>query len=253
MCASGPTARDLRLGCGRSRSVQMGPHRARSYRMLPLTGNPRGTAASTWNGHPESVLTDVRPHRNGFWRTIRPDDGIWSPSESRAREAATRCGTHTPQPGADDDRASRIVLVDDEEALAWFSRVDPTRASRTTALETATTERTALIGDSPIDLLIADIRMPGMSGIDSGARGPSAYPNCRHRDDGVPVRRHHEHPRRPLHGFLEKPFEFERLREQVDEALAHARRPGFSGAISVQTFRPSCSSTCSRVRRASWR
>jgi len=142
----------------------------------------------------------------------------------------------------------RVLLVDDEEVLAWSlaNRLAKVRANL--AVETANDGETALsILQSPVqskeanqarvDLLVADIRMPGMSGIDLVLSARSIYPDLpvvvmtafRSAD----VQRLNEGP---FTGFLEKPFEFERLVELVDEALTPTPTVGFSGAISVQTL-----------------
>jgi len=132
----------------------------------------------------------------------------------------------------------RIVLVDDEEALAWSLASRLMKARPRDRIETAHDGETALqrLEQHPIDLLIADIRMPGMSGIDLVLAGRRLHPDLpvivmtafksadvRQLDDG------------PFTGFLEKPFEFEKLRELVERALA-PQVVGFSGAISVQTL-----------------
>ena len=134
----------------------------------------------------------------------------------------------------------RIVLVDDEEALAWSLSSRLARAYPSHRVITANDGETALalIGDNPIELLIADIRMPGMSGIDLVLAVRNRLPKVpvivMTAFKSVDITSIHAGP---FTGFLEKPFEFERLREQVDEALT-ARQPqkGFSGAINVQTL-----------------
>ena len=136
------------------------------------------------------------------------------------------------------DRSRRIVLVDDEEALAWSLASRLVKARPGDRIETANDGETALarIQDSRVDLLIADIRMPGMSGIDLVLASRRLYPD-------LPVVLMTAFKSAditqlgtgPFTGFLEKPFEFDRLRELVEQALAPAV-VGFSGAISVQTL-----------------
>ncbi|MDB4943200.1 MAG: Response regulator containing CheY-like receiver domain and AraC-type DNA-binding domain protein [Labilithrix sp.] len=106
-------------------------------------------------------------------------------------------------------------------------------------METANDGESALVRvrKSPVDLLIADVRMPGMSGIDLVLAARALYPELPvivmtafkssdiTRLDGG-----------PFTGFLEKPFEFDRLCELVEEALVPSPAVGFSGAISVQTL-----------------
>lgn len=132
----------------------------------------------------------------------------------------------------------RIVLVDDEEALAWSLGSRLLKAYPTAKIVTAHDGETALehIFDTATDLLIADIRMPGMNGID-------LVLSARARQRELPVIvmtafKSVDMTRLdggPFTGFLEKPFEFEALRALVEEALAPPK-VGFSGAINVQTL-----------------
>lgn len=132
----------------------------------------------------------------------------------------------------------RIVLVDDEEALAWSltSRLSKVRPGD--RIETANDGESALarVNEGPLDLLIADIRMPGMSGIDLVLASRKLYPELpvivMTAFKSADIARLEAGP---FTGFLEKPFEFEALRDLVEQALA-PQDVGFSGAISVQTL-----------------
>ena len=132
----------------------------------------------------------------------------------------------------------RIVLVDDEEVLAWSLSNRLARAHPSWGIDTANNGSEALekIHRAPIDLLIADVRMPGMSGIDlilaARADRPELPVIVMTAFQTSEVQRV---AGAPYTGLLEKPFEFERLLELVDEALTE-RPTGFSGAISVQTL-----------------
>src|SRR5688500_17722101 len=76
----------------------------------------------------------------------------------------------------------RIVLVDDEEALAWSLASRLAKLRPRDVVETANDGMSALalMNDKPADLLIADIRMPTMSGIDLVLA-------ARHTNPGLPV------------------------------------------------------------------
>jgi CheY-like chemotaxis protein len=132
----------------------------------------------------------------------------------------------------------RILLVDDEEALAWSLSSRLQKARPGDRIETAYDGESALprVAAEPLDVLIADIRMPGMSGIDLVLAARGIYPelpvvvmtafkpaDMTKLDQG------------PFTRFLEKPFEFDALLALVEAALAPAP-VGFSGAISVQTL-----------------
>lgn len=163
-------------------------------------------------------------------------------SKARSIDLATqtarwheRCNPHPSMAG---QPTRTIVLVDDEEVLAWSLSNRLARARPTWKVHTANTGEAALerIQSAPVDLLVADVRMPGMSGIDLILSARSEHP-----DLPVVVMTAFQTPDiqrvtgAPFTGFLEKPFEFDRLLELVDEALA-LQPVGFSGAISVQTL-----------------
>ena len=134
----------------------------------------------------------------------------------------------------------RIVLADDEEALAWSLASRLQKALPSMRVEAAHSGEAALelVRKSRSDLLIADIRMPGMSGIDLVIASRRIYPQL-----PVIVMTAFQPTDMtrlgsgPFTGFLEKPFEFDLLRDLVDEAFVTAApTTGFSGAISVQTL-----------------
>jgi DNA-binding response OmpR family regulator/predicted regulator of Ras-like GTPase activity (Roadblock/LC7/MglB family) len=132
----------------------------------------------------------------------------------------------------------KLLLVDDEEALVWSlsSRLGKARPSY--LVDTAHDGATALekIHRSPVDLLVADIRMPGMSGIDLIIEARRLQPSL-----PVVMMTAFKTPdalqlaNAAATSFLDKPFEFERFLSVVDAALA-TKANGFSGAISVQTL-----------------
>jgi CheY-like chemotaxis protein len=133
----------------------------------------------------------------------------------------------------------RIVLVDDEEALAWSLSSRLARAYPNYRIETANDGGTALalLREAAVDLLIADIRMPGMNGIDLVLAARNLQPELpvivMTAFKSVDITSIHSGP---YTGFLEKPFEFDLLRDSVDQALSVKPERGFSGAISVQTL-----------------
>jgi CheY-like chemotaxis protein len=133
----------------------------------------------------------------------------------------------------------RVLIVDDEEALAWSlsTRLGKVRPRYT--VDTANDGDTALVKlrEHPADLLVADVRMPGMSGIDLVLAAlrlkmdlpvivMTAFktPDVQRLTDMSAIQ------------FLEKPFEFDRFLNLVDKSLASSSTKGFSGAISVQTL-----------------
>jgi CheY-like chemotaxis protein len=131
-----------------------------------------------------------------------------------------------------------VLIVDDEEALAWSlaSRLTKVRPNHRVTTANDGNTALALMSEHGVDLLIADIRMPGMSGIELILSARNDRPE-------LPVvvmtafasADVQKLTAGPFTGFLEKPFEFDRLLELVDTAL-EPPKVGFSGAISVQTL-----------------
>lgn len=134
----------------------------------------------------------------------------------------------------------RILLVDDEAALAWSLSSRLARARPHYLVDTAEDGESALLKlhDHEVDLLVADVRMPGMSGIelimeawklDSDLKVivMTAFksPEVDQLIAGSAIR------------YIEKPFEFDYFMALVDDALQkQTQQDGFSGAISVQTL-----------------
>jgi CheY-like chemotaxis protein len=135
------------------------------------------------------------------------------------------------------DDKKRVLIVDDEEALAWSLSARLSKARRRYVVDTAYDGETALdkLRASPADLLVADVRMPGMSGIDLilTALGLNATLSVivmtAYKTADV-----NRLPDDSSIAFLEKPFDFDRFVDRVDKSLLG--RTGFSGAISVQTL-----------------
>jgi CheY-like chemotaxis protein/predicted regulator of Ras-like GTPase activity (Roadblock/LC7/MglB family) len=132
----------------------------------------------------------------------------------------------------------RILLVDDEEALVWSlaSRLSKVRPDDTFETANDGASALALMRERSFDLLVADIRMPGMNGIDLVLAARATHPQLpvvlmtAFQPDDI-----ERLSTVPFTGLLEKPFEFERLLELMDRALARPKT-GYSGAISAQTL-----------------
>lgn len=131
-----------------------------------------------------------------------------------------------------------VLIVDDEESLAWSLSTRLAKLRPRYDVDTAYDGATALakLAERPVELLVADVRMPGMNGIDLVLAAIELNPDLR-----VIVMTAFETAdvERLTEGsailFLEKPFNFESFLSHVDRTLARGQK-GFSGAISVQTL-----------------
>ncbi len=180
-------------------------------------------------------LDAVRTNLGRARPTGRPRNR-WTTGSSRESPPGTPTAVASDMTAAPDAR--RVILVDDEEALVWSlaSRLAKVRPKE--KFETANDGETALalLRKAPTALLVADIRMPGMSGIDLLLAAREAQPELpailMTAFKTIDLDRVSEGP---FTGFLEKPFAFEKLLGLVERAL-DAPRVGFSGAILVQTM-----------------
>jgi CheY-like chemotaxis protein len=194
---------------------------------LRATQSPRG--AARWFARPEST---PRVPENGRRDATACAAHAIDTGDLAGTRAAKASGTMAPRT----DETRRIVLVDDEEALTWSlaSRLGKARPQYIVDTACESESALALLEQGETDLLIADVRMPGMSGIDLILAAWKTDP-----DLPVIVMTAFKTPEvQRLAGktaFLEKPFEFERFLDIVDGSLMRDR-VGFSGAISVQTL-----------------
>lgn len=132
----------------------------------------------------------------------------------------------------------RVLLVDDEESLVWSlaKRLGAIRSRCEFLTANDGTTALAAVRASKVDLLVTDVRMPGMGGIDLVLAARSGQPDLpvvlMTAFKSVELERVTVGP---FTSLLEKPFPFEELVRLVDAALAPPK-VGFSGAISVQTL-----------------
>lgn len=75
----------------------------------------------------------------------------------------------------DDNKAMRILIVDDDEVqrslLHSFLRIQGFQ----TALASSGEEAMRLLGEKPFDMMISDVRMPGLSGLETMRRARAAH------------------------------------------------------------------------------
>lgn len=132
----------------------------------------------------------------------------------------------------------RLLMVDDEEDLVWTVGRQVTRERPDLAFEGVTDAEDAVakVRSAPPDILVTDIRMPKMSGIEVLMAARSASP-------GLPVvvvtaygsaQVRAEVRRSDNVEYLEKPFSVQSLLHTVDRLLKAKSAPsGFSGAVSL--------------------
>ncbi len=75
--------------------------------------------------------------------------------------------------------AARILVVDDEESIRDLCARVLTRAGYTVATAPNGEDAVARLSEDPFDLVISDIRMPGISGLEVLERAKTAFPQIR--------------------------------------------------------------------------
>ncbi|MCG3192461.1 MAG: Chemotaxis response regulator protein-glutamate methylesterase [Thermoanaerobaculia bacterium] len=127
----------------------------------------------------------------------------------------------------------RVLMVDDEEALVWATARQMAKARPDLAFEGLTSPGEALdrIRQSPPDLLITDVRMPGMSGLELLLEARTLAPRLPViviTAYGTAELRAQIRSRASVE-YLEKPFSFPSLFAAVDRALETTM--GFAGSV----------------------
>ena len=121
---------------------------------------------------------------------------------------------------------STILLAEDEEGVRTFLDMALTRAGHTVIATQSGLEavEAGLKAAQPIDLLISDVVMPGLSGPEVAAQLQAAHPHMRTLFlSGYAM--HTALPDRvDPNAFLQKPFTVDVLMERVRERLAHPAR-----------------------------
>ena len=120
---------------------------------------------------------------------------------------------------------ARVVVVDDDRAIRWvLERALAQPDLEVECIERADVALARLLLDPP-DVLVTDIRMPGLDGLDLMARVREAHPELpvivmtAHSDLDSAVASY----RSGAFEYLPKPFDIDEALAQVRRALAHAR------------------------------
>ncbi len=128
----------------------------------------------------------------------------------------------TTPPATAGPSPSSILVVDDEPTTCNFCALALRQAGHVVATATEVEAALAILrGPQPIDLLLADIQMPGLSGLELAQIAREGDPAIAiiimtgHATlDAI-----HQSARRGVADFLTKPFELDELRDAVEQAL----------------------------------
>jgi len=127
----------------------------------------------------------------------------------------------------------RVLVVDDEADMLWMLQRNLNKGMSNVEILAAESgeEALSIMSDKPVDLVISDINMPGMNGLDllveinnrypqTGVIIMTAYPSNTYESQAM------------LSGslrFVEKPFDINYMRKIVQEALHSGE--GFQGTV----------------------
>ena len=128
----------------------------------------------------------------------------------------------------------KILIVDDEEDMIWSLQKNLNHESLKANILTASSGEEALkvLDENPVDLIITDIKMPGISGLDllvevknrfpnTGVIVMTAYPSPEYKNEAM--------DKGGLH-YIEKPFDINELRKIVKDALKETNL--FQGTVA---------------------
>jgi CheY-like chemotaxis protein/predicted regulator of Ras-like GTPase activity (Roadblock/LC7/MglB family) len=133
------------------------------------------------------------------------------------------------------DAPKKVLIVDDEEILTWIMSKTLSKDKKRYEVLVANDGNKALeiMQSVPVDLVITDIRMPGMSGLDLLEEIREKYPETKviiMTAYGNPEVQKEANERGCLH-YLEKPFKIEDLRNLILDAIK-VNRKGFVGRVA---------------------
>ncbi len=123
------------------------------------------------------------------------------------------------------DRPARILVVDDEKLIRWSVAERLQRGGYEVLSAESGEQALEMVAATPPDLMLLDVRLPGIDGVQTLQRALSLHPEVAvlmmsaHSTVDIAV----EAMKHGAIDFLVKPFPFQQLDEAVERALANAR------------------------------
>jgi two-component system chemotaxis response regulator CheB len=133
------------------------------------------------------------------------------------------------------EKRKKLLVVDDEPSILDLLKnyLSMDRDIYETITATSAREAFQIISESDISLVVSDINMPGVSGLDLLAKVRSHYPEIKVfliTGYGTPELLKEARKGGCLH-FIEKPLDFEELRELINREITKDRQSGFEGTL----------------------
>ena len=130
------------------------------------------------------VYGTVTDHGGRVWVEQPPAGGARFVVElpvAGVRDAAVVEGPTTGQTAAADGRGERVLVVDDEASIRALTREILNASGYDTMTAGSGEEALRLLERQPLDLIVADVRMPGMDGVELYARIGERWPAMQRR------------------------------------------------------------------------
>jgi diguanylate cyclase (GGDEF)-like protein len=130
-------------------------------------------------------------------------------------------------------RPAEILVVDDEPAICSMLVEALKGPARQCAAANSACEALALLCDHPFDLIVSDVSMPEMTGLELMTQARAIRPDCQTiliSGVGTPTIAK-QAIRQGAFDYIEKPFDLEELRDVVDSAVA-AGSGGVNATVS---------------------
>jgi CheY-like chemotaxis protein len=129
---------------------------------------------------------------------------------------------------------NKVLVVDDEETLTWSmtKTLEKDKGKYELIITNTGTDALHVLAQNPIDVVVTDIRMPDIDGLDLLSRIREKYPSTKviiMTAYGSPEVQK-EATRRGSYYYIEKPFEISDIRTLILKALEE-KRGGFVGQV----------------------
>ena len=136
-------------------------------------------------------------------------------------------------------KQARILIVDDDESMRWVMRTALDDAGFATRCLASADELETVISSWHPDVLVSDIRMPGMDGLTLARQLKQSHPDLplvlitAHSDLETAVSAYET----GAFDYLPKPFDLDELTQVVQRAAEHVRPPGTGSGIKASASR----------------
>ena len=153
-------------------------------RLMAECSSPSGTKVPASPGTPGQDFRSVLYHQgsgHGTWAVCRSpgDHPARRATQSRTQPGSRNDILHIPSAARQESdlRKHRLLVVDDDESLRWVTKVQLEQSGYAVDAAADGPQALELLQQTGTDLVITDLMMPGMSGLDLLREVRSEYPD----------------------------------------------------------------------------